>query len=234
MDSLMHARDLLKRAGVVPRGAWVGHGATSAAIVVVESAHPGDGLTAPPRVAALRRSGYAGAIVVAGCGVSREWARRCVEAGADRCVDILHRPQDLLVTVRPLLDQMEDPAIHVSDDGRDWREGIAIVDENRRTVWLGTYAAELQEVSFRLLMYLREHGERWVRHHELNLRVLQRSAAAESNIRWHISRVRDALGPWHAVLHGDRTLGYMFSCQDCGRPHCRDGVGTAKRKTTHA
>ena len=209
-------------------------GRTHDVFVVVESgAACGD--RAIEHVTTLRSRGCRAPVLVLCEEPSHVFACRCLEAGADDYLRVPCETAELAARIRRFRFPRDTRARSDSEPPesgtRSWivpPESL-MVNEHEQSVRIGEYRAILQDLPFQLFTYLRSSADVWRRRSELIERVLCRKAASPAAVRWHVHCLRDALGPYHALVHGDGKLGYMFSFHECKKRHCRSGLRARSR-----
>jgi DNA-binding response OmpR family regulator len=190
---------ILERAGLVEL--------TDAELLIVAAERAS---SAVDRVLNVRALGWNGAITVVNDSTDSRTVSACLDSGADDYVHFPVHPIELRSRVQAVLRRVLRTPPRLS------------LDPAEMTASLGTWTAYFRRIGFRLFSYLTDRPGVWIRSEELRQNVLfTHCAPGASNIRWHISQCRAALGDRHWWVHGDTQRGYMFSMLSCRARHCR-------------
>ncbi|HEY3235161.1 MAG TPA: hypothetical protein VGJ84_10600 [Polyangiaceae bacterium] len=95
-----------------------------------------------------------------------------------------------------------------------------LVDE--QSVCINGFAYGLTECQYALAWYVIDRTGRWSPTAALQRNVLRVHAAPRaSNVRWHVSQLREAIRPYAKCVHGAQRRGYMWSTSACDTRHCQ-------------
>jgi DNA-binding response OmpR family regulator len=166
--------------------------------------------------------------VVVVCGdASPLAAANCLRAGAEDYIATPFNEVECLARIaRRCAQQRHTSPVIVSKGSfaeTDRRPETAAIElrEHDWTVVCEGRATRLTPVQFRIVAHLKERATQWVRSAELQRDALEvHAATGASNVRFHVLRLRTALGASGAHLHSWQRRGYMWSEASCEAPHC--------------
>jgi DNA-binding response OmpR family regulator len=174
-------------------------------------------------VAEIIGAGYRGGIVVLSSDARAEAAAACLEAGADDFIRLPFQAAELIGRVAAVARRIESTAVRALD---------VHLEANAMAVDIGSWRTHFTKTGFDLFACLARHTGVWITTEELRRRVLRTSfAPGASNVRWHVLKAREALGPFSWCLHGDRQRGYMVKLGSCDAFHCRRATEAGQSAT---
>lgn len=144
---------------------------------------------------------------------------QCLLAGADACVLLPDEAASLMAQafalVRRACSTRKRLKAHVGS-------GLKF-DEDALHVHIDGATTVLTPVEYRILRYLALREGVWIRPAELSVcTALPYFSPGASNLRWHVHQLRARLGAAARLVHGARSLGYMFSRSNCAHRHCNN------------
>jgi len=151
-----------------------------------------------------RRAGQKEPILVVASGWQRNTATQLLDVGADECVVGDYTRAELRARTCALVRRSLRPAALLSDACVQLdREGLSVRLEGREV--------ELTRTQFSILEYLVRHRDRWRSPEAIFREVLGTCHQKNSSlVRFHVHRLRSALGESGACILGERGKGYMF------------------------
>jgi DNA-binding response OmpR family regulator len=96
-----------------------------------------------------------------------------------------------------------------------------VMNDNARTVGILGETFAFKPLSYQMLAFLMRRRGQWIAADILRREILcSCTQPGASNIRWHILQARRSMPGFEALIHSDRSLGYMFDLVPCRRAHC--------------
>jgi DNA-binding response OmpR family regulator len=155
-------------------------------------------------------------------------AADCLQAGADDYVFAPFDPRELVARVNRSLRERRGPLATAPPSRRAVRSPDGSPIELRDHDWTIAFSGSVMkftEAQYRIAAYLIGRTGEWVRTTTLQTEVLMAHAAlGASNVRFHVLKMRAALGEHAVHLHSWQRRGYMWSTSSCDAPHCLGDV----------
>ena len=152
----------------------------------------------------LRRTRARAPILVVAPRWRRDRSTRVLDAGADDCIVGAYKRPELRARTSALARRSSPPP--ALPDGP-----CLCLDPERRTVTAGGRQVHLTRTQFSILEYLVQHRDCWHSPEAIIREVLGTYHQKDSSlVRFHVHKLRSALGETAACIRGERGRGYMF------------------------